>query len=156
MKTWITYALVAICTATTASADYRPGRIRPSARAEMEIREATGIFAGVRQVRLTENRQDDKGVVSYRLDVDGKTLGFEVVRYQPSGCGTKVEAKHLAVEGNTAAGQLQLKDMRAALCEIVVRSTWEASIVLENNAKQEISRLVIEGNPETLVHTLSM
>lgn len=133
-------------------ADFVPGRVRQSAVAEMEIREATGSFAGARKAQLIQHVQDDKGIVAYTLDVDGRTLKFTVKKFKPTGCGDVTTAEYVQDATGALRANLRLTDMSRALCEIVVNRLWQAEITAKD--AQERSRLVIEGNPEYLVHTL--
>lgn len=137
---------------TSAYADYQPERLRPIAIAVMDVRLATGSFAGTKEALLTEYYEDGKGIVAYELSIDGKKMKFDVVKYKQTKCGDHVTAKFAGHDSVS----LTLADMSEALCDILVVKLWTAKIEAIDAGEPErvtTSSLHIEGNPEFLTQT---
>jgi hypothetical protein len=153
MKTAL-FALLALIPAL-AQADFRDGRVRPAAVATMEVVSATGIYKGVRSADVTSFTADGRqGIVAFAVEINGQVFNFNVNGVRKTGCGDTYTGR-LNTMQNSLNSTLTLKDMSAALCEIVVHNIWQDfTITTTNTQTGQVSRLVLQGNPEGLMRTM--
>ncbi|RZA08507.1 MAG: hypothetical protein EOP11_04650 [Proteobacteria bacterium] len=148
--------LVAALLPFTASADFRPGRVRTAGKAELQIISATGVFAGVAQANLSAQVTDgERDFTGYSLTLDGKALSFRARGINRRGqCGITQEAFLNEITTGDAQVNLTVKDFTGATCEIVVNHIWQVTVTSVSIQDGSVSTLVLGGNPEYFMMTL--
>lgn len=140
---------------TLVFADFRPGRVRVEAAADMQVLAATGLYQGVKKVKLVSLVEDGKGLVGYKLSVDGREMNFPLSKAErDTGCGAKSEAvlkEEVTVAANTV---LFMNDMTNAMCERVINHIWEVKVETRPFHSSQVSTLILGGNPEHFALTL--
>lgn len=147
MKAAIFSAMVLGTIGSLAYADYIPGRTRPSAEADLEVIDTSGVYRDARDVKVVEFTTDDKGISKYILTVDGNAKEFEVRKVRETDCGDVYDAREVGIGTEEENTTLALRDMSAAICERPVKHIWEVEVITQGEGGQE-SRLFVGGDPE--------
>lgn len=129
----------------TSFADYRPGRVRVDARAEMQARSGRGDLRKIRQAVVTQEVTDGKGITHYRLEAEGQAIRFAVQEIRSEGCGEVRLAQ--ATDGSGLL--LQLQDSSADNCRRPDVAPW----VLELSSANGAHGLLLVGVPEFFLLT---
>lgn len=141
---------------TVVFADFRPGRVRTAAVAEMEIINATGIYANVKKARIGALYGDGVGLVGYTLELDGKqiplTRGSEL---KETSCGKEMEMAVSIMGTGQIVSNLIVNDTTNAACRRRFDGVWEAALRTVNIRTRETSELRLGGTPEYLMMTMS-
>ena len=144
----------------TANADFRAGRVRTSAEAELKVLNATGKFAGkAHTASVTAQVQDDKqGYVSYTLTLDGAKYHFRVVSTEgeKGGCGITQEGLLDAFTTGEYQYSFSLTDFTTASCERVINNLWEVELSVRSINDGSVSTIYLGGNPEYFMLTMSL
>jgi len=152
MKLFLAVTLAALTTATFAFGDYVPGRIRPLALAQMQVVEASGEFAGLKDAMLYQNFQDGGDFVSLKLAIKGGqpfTLPISAVR--KGSCGSIAWSESVAFGDRVIRSQFS--DFSEAICTVFKETTWELKLEMKDAAGRS-STATFRGNPEPLFVTL--
>lgn len=139
--------LFLVFVSTSVMAEYRPGRIRVDARGTLQASEATGAFENVTQATISQEVQDDAGIVYYLVMVKNEFLRFSVTKVQSDRCG---EIRTAEARADNATLVLRLKDTAASECR-ESNPEWLAEI--RPAAENDNSHLVLKGNPERFLLT---
>lgn len=148
-------ALVAILP-FTANADFRLGRVRTSAEAELKVLNATGKFAGkAHTAKITAQVQDGvQNYVSYTLTLDGANYHFRVVNTDGGYCGVTQEGLLDAFTTGEYQYDFSVTDYTTATCERVINNLWEVKLSVTSILDGKTSTIYLGGNPEHFMMTL--
>jgi hypothetical protein len=139
----------------TASADFRPGRVRTSAAAELKIVSATGVYANVKSAKITAQVTDGvRDYTSYALTLDGQADSYRVVSTEGGFCGKTQRAFLDAFTTGEAQINLEVVDYSTATCERVIPNIWEVTLTSVSINDGSVSELRLSGNPEHFMLTL--
>lgn len=155
MKTFL--VMLAALLPFTASADFRPGRVRTDAAATLKIDYATGVYKGtVKTASLKALITDGvQNITGYTLVLDGQAISFRVKSTKGDGsCGITQEAYLNEITTGEAQVSLTVTDMSVAMCERMIRGIWEVTLTNTDITSGKVSTLVLSGNPERYMHTL--
>jgi hypothetical protein len=139
----------------TASADFRLGRVRTAAAAELKILSATGIYQNVKSAKISAQVTD--GVsdnTSYALTLDGVAQSYRVVSTEGGYCGKTQQAYLDAITTGDAQVNLTVVDFSGATCERVINNLWEVTLTSVSIQDGSVSELTLGGNPEYFMLTM--
>lgn len=155
MKSFFLF-LLAISTSVSAFADFVPGRVRVNSITNVEIYSSTGIYDGMRSGELSEMITDGSSKVVYivNLEKQRELLSFDVVSTDKSSCGNKIKAVSQDLPGAKMHSELELVDMRNALCDLYVKDLYSFTMKTTNLVTGEISTVNMGGNPTFFMHTM--
>jgi hypothetical protein len=131
-------------------ADFVPGRVRVSATAAMKVVSASGVFEGVKSAVANQLVTDGVKRETYTITLseNKNTISFVAAVYQPSSCGDTVIAVSHDITPVPVQSRMRLKDMSRALCRIAVEDGWVMTIEQRDPSNNQVSVLVLKGNPE--------
>jgi hypothetical protein len=136
----------------SAFADFVPGRVRPGYTADMKVVNATGVFAHLEGVKMTENFEDGNGApVSFSIEIGGHYVNYIINNVKKGFCGDLYEAD--ALQNSTIHNHLQVVDFRNATCERMMPAMWDVKATQTAPGRGD-SELAIQGNPQVVFVTL--
>ncbi len=158
MKTSIQLTLLTVLalTATSAFADFRPGRVRAGVVSDMRTVEADGIYEREPGARVELNFEDGKAApVSITLKLDNKEAQvLPILAVEKTGCGDTYSA-HSNDATSVGGVALTLVDYSNIQCRLFVANKFHVSVTKDHGRGQQQSHLKLEGQPEFLAVTLT-
>ncbi len=132
-------------------ADFRPGRVRAVAQAEMKVVQATGLYDGIQAAKLVLFAEDGVGPVKIELKLADQVISLPIGKVENTGCGNFAWPEALQSENTYTVSQFS--DFSQMICAKYQENEWR--IALETtNSEGQISLLQAEGKPEYFLLTM--
>ena len=150
MKNLLLLALALLPAFAQATSIKQPTRpvSRPVVSAQLEILEATGIYASAKEAKVTGLSSDAENFDHFVLAIDGSTMSFDVTSYKRGSCGSITKAVEMVSMTSPLSSAISLKDMLGAACEILVTHLWTIDLTTTNRLTGEVSTLKVGGSPD--------
>lgn len=149
MKTF--FILVWCLIPTIVFADFRPGRVRAVAQADMIVTQSTGVYDNVKHAKVILFAEDGVGPVKIQLKLGERDFFLPIDKVKNTGCGNFVWPDAFQSEiGYTVS---LFSDYSQMICARYEENEWKISLETRDSEGQ-VSLLQAEGKPEYFMLTM--